>query len=271
MKFYNIGMPCFSTKSMHCNYVDDSDQSMANWTDIMKLSLRLSTLFSRYAENVSACCGNFLSFPTIKFIQERIRSTINRCGFTPLANKVINCFVGNRSLLHELIGPLVHSESFSGTLQEVRKFFHTIVLSAGNVEMNSMITLIENEFVKFDVEKIFTFSANQVEIEDAISCCLEKARLLQRLKAKYGNKYLLDHPLMVVVVQRVALLYSKNLTSNAAIALGRQLAQAFDWILSKPVNEFDQSRCIRIIDSPICILQALLELFQVIKWYKDYM
>lgn len=236
----------------------------------MILSTKLSTLFSKYAENISECFNNILSFPTIKFIQERIRSTINRCGFTPLANEVIHNFSKNSSLLRETMGPLILSQKFSSSLMEVRKFFHTIVLSAGDEEIKILMALIEEEFVQKEVLRLFTSKSQQTCTfshrtwsNEEMKELVEKVQFYNHLKNTFSNKFIIDHPQMVLMVQRVAFLISKKMSTSTAKSLAYELANGFHWILSKSDSNQVHSNSATLPNSPIAFLETLVEMYQV--------
>lgn len=234
----------------------------------MKLSSKLSNNFSKYAEVISDCFQSVLSFPTIKFIQERIRSTINRCGFTPVANEVINKFSRNPDSLRDALGPLINGQCLHASMIGIRKFFHSIVLSATSSKIKLLMELIEDVFVKDEVERLFKsdYVKNRVASIPAYiitdpSPMLEKIRVLDGLKLRYMNHFIADHPQMLAMLQRVAFLLSKKISTPMAKSLAREIADGFNHALRKrdAVDPFIGS----VPNVSITVLESLVELYQV--------
>jgi hypothetical protein len=69
-----------------------SHLNVFDWNQIVAISRRLKLMAEWYSKLIHNAFAEILSERTIQYINERLRVTIDRCGFTPIANHLVHVF-----------------------------------------------------------------------------------------------------------------------------------------------------------------------------------
>ena len=235
------------------------------WGEVLKLSDDLASLTAKYNLVISRLLDNTLSPTTIKFLIERIRSTINRCGFTPIANQIIQSCSQSNQLLLRTIEPLLSSDRYLKHSIQARKFIKLIFASASAKDINSFLDLIETNFIRKDCKALLNAPAltTGMRIMGFIEFMESFLESYENLSDKY-SKNSIDHLRLICAMERILAEESWKLSGMESQSIAFALSNFIHLCLSKHVSSTkEESGEVQGKSLPIASLEQLNPLVKV--------
>lgn len=228
-----------------------------NWIEVLQLSDQLTNLIATYHTILTKIFSPIFSHTTVVFINERIRSTINRCGFTPIANQIIQSCAHSPTLLVQAIQPLLSSEKFHSSSIQARKFIRLIFSSASTKEVNLLLDLVEKHFIRKDCHHLL----HSLSSGESVVVRIETLLATYDCLGSQYSKHTMEHHRLLCAVERILIDESLLLSVSESKSIAKVLSVFVNNCLSK--HKIGMEDSCEYEDMPLQSLERLITIAKV--------